>query len=189
MQTLWNFDNFTIGHTSEYFQVHFERAKWESLGDLQICDPKEFLTADEYGCSGRLKDYFSNDVGMLHNNKGFATRILSEAAGFRLRWSLEVRCLKIEPGQWNEPAPLPKTNPSDFLFWYCPIGQIGCLGSFSRKNSGGLLVTPEGEKGQKFKYKGSRAVLIHNMPHLLLEIDKKASEPYYCFYGQLQEAE
>lgn len=186
MQTLWNFDTFEVGHTPEYFQNCFDRiTKWESLGDLQVCDPsQEAAIGDGYDLSRRFKEYFSDDVTKLHNTKGYVTGILSEAAGYRLRWSLRPRCLKIEPGLWIEPAPLPDTNPDDFLFWYCPTPWGG------RKNKGGnLLVTPEGEKGQEFAYRGGqRAVLVHNMPHLLLGINKKASAPYYCLYGQLQEA-
>jgi hypothetical protein len=189
VQTIWEFDSFTTGYAVNYYQYYFDKlAKWKKLGDLLACDPTKKVdctaTQCEYDVSNRLTEYFSNEPGKLHDNKGWITRRLSEAAGFRLRWSLAPRCLKIEPGQWTKPAPLPETNPNDLLFWYCPT----LWGS--KKNTGGnLLVTPEGEKGQEFMYRGGlRAVLTHNMPHVLSAINKKAAEPYYCLYGQLQEA-
>ena len=184
MQTLWDFSTFAIGYTPDYFLTYFNKiAKWESLGDLQVCDPTKRSDGGQRDPSDRLREYFSNNVSKAHSNHGYVTKALAEAAGFKLRWSLNPRCLKIEPGQWKESAPLPETNPDDFLFWYCPTVWSG------RKNSGGnLLVTPEGEKGQEFKYSaGGRAVLVHNMPHLLLKINKKATAPYYCLYGQLRE--
>ncbi len=186
MKQLWNFDSFATGYSQDYYQHYFNKlAKWEKLGSLLVCDPAQPTDGREYDVSVRLREYLSDDVEKLHDNKGYITRALSEAAGFRLRWSLKPRCLKIEPGLWTEPAPLPETNPDDLLFWYCPT-----IWGKKRKDTGGnLLVTPEGEKGQEFKYKGGcRAVLVHNMPHLLLGIDKKAASPYYCLYGQLQEA-
>ncbi len=188
MQTLWDFKSFTVGHTRDSFKVYFEKiAQWESLGDLQVCDPAKQYRGTNSGVLGQLKEFFSDDIGKVHGTKGCVTRVLSEAAGFQLRWSMKLRCLKIEPGQWNEPAPLPETDPNDFFFWYCPT----LWGMWGKNVGGDLLVTPAGEEGQEFKYRvgggGGRAVLVHNMPHLLLGINEKATEPYYCLYGQLQE--
>ncbi len=185
MKQLWDFDCFATGYSQEYYQIYFNKyAKWEKLGDLMVCDPSQRADGCRLDESNRLREYFSDDIGKLNGSRGYITRALSEAAGFRLRWSLGPRCLKIEPGLWTEPAPLPETNPDDLLFWFCPT-----LWGGSKNKGGNLLVTPEGEKGQEFKYRGGmRAVLVHNMPHLLLEINKKAAAPYYCLYGQLQEA-
>ena len=189
MQTIWDFDSFTSGYSQDYYQVFFDKlAEWEKLGDVLVCDPTKPV-ADrprhrEYDLSNRLKEYFSEEVGKLNDTKGHITRALNEAAGFRLRWTLRPRCLKIEPGKWTESAPLPETNPDDFLFWYCPT-----LWGGSKNKGGNLLVKPDGEKGQEFAYRGGlRAVMVHNMPHTLLKINKKAIAPYYCLYGQLQEA-
>jgi hypothetical protein len=186
VQQIWDFDSFATGYSQDYYQYYFDKlAKWEKLGDLMVCDPTQRTDGREYDVSNRLREYLSDDDGKLHSNTGYITRMLSEAAGFRLRWSLRPRCLKIEPGLWPESAPLPDTNPNDLLFWYCPT----IWGKKKKDTGGSLLVTPDGEKEQEFKYKsGLRAVMVHNMPHLLLGIDQKAASPYYCLYGQLQEA-
>jgi len=189
MQTLWDFEQFPMGYGADYFQEYLQRfANWCKLPDLElsVCNPATpSPSAGCYDLSGRLIEYFKDGSGVPGATEGYVTNTLAEAAGYKLTWTMKPRVLRVEPGQWLTAAPLPETNPADFLFWYCPT----IWGS--QKNTGGnLTVTPTEGEGQEFTYRGGlRGVMVHGMPHLLQAINEKATSPYYCLYGQLREAE
>jgi hypothetical protein len=187
VQTLWDFASFSIGYQTDYFQRYFEKmANWQKLGELLACDPTVRTKGGDYDISRSFQNYFKDGNGRPSrggDGVAYITNILADSVGFRLRWTLPVRCLKIEPGKWLKAAPLPETNPEDFLFWYCPVRWP----LLPHDKGGDLEVTPAGQEAQIFAYRGgTRAVLVHNMPHVLLPIDPEAKKPYYCLYGQLQ---
>jgi len=188
VQRLWDFENFSVGYPPDYFQLYFDKyAQWEKLGDFQVCDPTVKLTArTDYDISKRLIDYLKDGDGVPGNTKGYVSNNLAEAAGYKLKWTLPARILKLEPEQWVEDAPLPGTNPDDFLFWYCTtywdtdLDNTGCS----------LEVNPMDGAPQTFKHRaGYRCVMTHGIPHVLTAMGPRANKPYYCFYGQLQAAE
>ena len=189
MQIVWDFSELRIGYTREEFRHYVEKyAVWKELGDLLICNPA--ATPSGLGRpdpAQNFRAYFENvpkDQHAHNGSKGWVTHSLSVAAGFRLRWSLAPRVLKIEPGQWNEAAPLPDTKDADFLFWCSRANWDGSL------NGGNLQVTAPDQKPQEFTYGGGRrAVLSCGLPHVLTPINPAATRPYYCLYGQLQEDE
>ena len=193
MQTLWNFPGFNgIGFSPDHLHPYLNGlAQWQKTGDVHFCDPLVPLEREsQHDPSNRLKGYFADSNGKPYDSLGYTTNMLSEAAGYRLRWSLGPYFLKIVGDAWNRPAPLPNTNPNDFLFWFC------C--SYWRGGGGDLQLSPrESEVPVEIAYRqGTQAAMSYNMPHVLTAVvpppydPRRASariEPYYCLYGQLQE--
>jgi hypothetical protein len=188
VQRLWDLENFSVGYPPDYFQFYFDKlAQWEKLGDFQVCDPTAKLAKrSDYDVSRRLIDYLMDGTGIQGETKGFISNNLAAMAGYRLKWTLPARILKIEPEQWLEDAPLPGTNPDDFLFWYCPT-----YWDVDEENTGcSLEVNPMDGAPQTFRHRaGYRAVMTHGIPHVLTAMGPRANKPYYCLYGQLQAAE
>lgn len=188
----WDFESFTVGYPADSFERYAQKfAKWQKVGDLVYAEVSKMIGSpgNSEDLAQRFQHYFKPSaeqaVGYQSDQAGYVTTMMADAAGYRLEFSMMPRLLKIEPGQWVEAAPLPETNPDQFLFWYCPT-----FWNDAGVNSGGDLVVNRGKEGlQTFKYSGQRrAVLVQDMPHVLTEINPKAKKPYYCLYGQLVEA-
>ena len=191
MQTLWNFAAFNgIGYAPDHLVPYLSKlAKWQKTGDVHFCDPLVPLKKkSEHDPAERLKSYFGESSGKPYDTIGYTTNQLAEAAGYRLRWSVGPYFLKIDGEQWNQDAPLPKTNPDDFLFWFCCSHWSG--------NGGNLRLIPQDSEPVEIAYRsGHQAAMAYNMPHVLTAmtlstVSRKLGgglDPYYCLYGQLQE--
>ncbi len=185
IQALWDFDGLSMGFENDSYRQYFSKmAAWKPLGEVEMCDPSQFVDKrNPADLALRYELYFRNGPKKPGGtDTGYTTAMMSEAAGFALEWTLKPRFLKINPGKWNEPAPLPETKTGEFIFWYCPMP-----GGFPPERGGSLQITlPEG-KVRDFPYQAHRAVLSQGLPHVLLPINNEFRTPYYCLYGQLSE--
>ncbi len=198
MQTLWQHTSFPIGYSIEHFRNYFTGiADWQStdMKGVSICDPTTRSKKKEKSGGHDLADKFSTyfqDLDYethktLSGAPGYVTSTLSDDAGYRLKWTLRPRLLKIEPGGWTKAQPLPDTSQEDFLFWYCPVPHRRGIAKELGSKDGGLQVIPAEGKPTTYEYVyAGQAVLAYNLPHLLQPINPKVKTPYYCLYGQLQ---